>query len=142
MSAAIVWLIIAGVFCIAEGLTVALVSIWMAIAAAVTSIVAFVGGNILTQILVFLFLSALLILATIPLAKRFQTKKVERTNADRVVDAEAVVIEQIDAIDNRGKIKVMGQIWSASGLHQSTIDVGEKVIVRSIEGVRAIVEKM
>lgn len=142
MNAAVIWLIVAGVFCIIEAMTVSLVSIWMAIAAAVTAVVACIGGNILTQIIFFLLLSVLLILATIPLAKRLHNRKMERTNADRVVDAEAVVIERIDAIDNKGKIKVLGQIWSASGLHHTSIDVGEKVIVRAIEGVRAIVEKI
>ncbi len=138
---AIVWLIAAAIFCIIEGMTVSLVSIWMAVAAGVTTVVAVFGGSILTQILVFLILSALLMIVTIPLSKRFREKKREKTNADRVIDVEAVVIEQIDPIENKGKIKVLGQIWSASGLHHETIDVGEKVIIRAIEGVRVIVEK-
>ena len=140
-GAAIVWLIAVAIFCIIEGMTVALVSIWMAVASFVAAIVAMVGGSILIQILTFLLVSALLMIATVPLSKQFRKKQREKTNADRVIGADAVVIERIDPIDNKGKIKVMGQIWSAADLHQATVDVGEKVTVRSIEGVRAVVEK-
>lgn len=139
---AVVWLIIAAVFCIVESMTVALVSIWMAISAFLTAIIAFWGGNAYVQIISFLLLSAILIVATIPLSKRVLNNKKEKTNADRVIDATAVVIEQIDSIENKGKIKVMGQIWSASSLQCETIPVGQKVIIRSIEGVRAMVDKI
>lgn len=142
MSATVIWVIVAGLFCVIEGMTVALVSVWMAIAAAITAIIAGFGANLLTQILSFLLLSVILILITIPLSRKFNRRKLEKTNADRVIDAEAVVIERIDSIDNKGKIKVLGQVWSASGVNHTSIDVGEKVIVRSIRGVRAIVEKV
>lgn len=142
MNTTVIWVILAGLFCVIEGMTVALVSVWMAIAAVITAVIAYFGGSILVQILSFLLLSAILILATIPLSKKFYNKKMEKTNADRVIDAEAVVIERIDSIDNRGKIKVLGQIWSASCKNSVTIDIGEKVVIRSIEGVRAIVEKL
>ena len=142
MSATVIWVIVAGLFCVIEGMTVALVSVWMAIAAAITAIIAGFGANLLTQILSFLLLSVILILITIPLSRKFNRRKLEKTNADRVIDAEAVVIERIDSIDNKGKIKVLGQVWSASGVNHTSIDVGEKVVVRSIRGVRAIVEKV
>ncbi len=142
VSWAVIWLIIAAVFCIIESMTVALVSIWMAIAAFVTAVIAAFGFNITIQIIVFLSVSVVLIVSTIPLSKRVLKNKKEKTNADRILGAEAVVIETIDSIDNKGKIKVMGQIWSASSSKCETIQVGRKVVVRSISGVRAVVDEI
>ncbi len=141
-GAFIVWLIAAVVFGIIEGLTVSLVSVWMAVASVCSAVVAAFGGSILFQVIVFLLISTVLLLITIPLSKRFHEKKLVKTNADRLLGAEAVVIERIDPIENKGKIKVMGQIWSAVDAHQGILEIGEKVVVQSIEGAHAIVEKI
>ncbi|MBO5364887.1 MAG: NfeD family protein [Clostridia bacterium] len=141
-GAAIVWFIAAVIFGLIEGLTVSLVSIWMAVASVCAAIAAALGGNILVQVLVFLLVSIILLIATVPLSKRFHEKKLVKTNADRLIGVEAVVVERVDPIDNKGKIKVMGQIWSATDANYGTLEIGEKVVVQSIEGVHAIVEKL
>ncbi len=141
-GAVIVWFIAAVVFGVVEAMTVALVSIWMAFGAIGAAITAALGGSLLIQILVFLFISMILLILTVPLSKRFHEKKLVKTNADRLIGTEAVVLETIDSIDNKGKIKVMGQIWSAVDENHRTLEIGEKVVVQSIEGVHAIVKKI
>lgn len=139
-GAVIVWLGAAVVLGIVEGLTVALVSVWMAAGAVCAAVVAALGGSILLQILVFLVVSALLLVVTIPLTKKFRQHKSVSTNADRLIGAEGVVIRKLDPIENKGQIKALGQIWSASTMDQSEIEIGEKVVVQAIEGVHAIVK--
>ncbi len=141
-DAVMIWLIAAVIFGVIEGLTVALVSVWMAVASVASAIAAAFGGSILAQILVFLIVSVILLVATVPISKRFHQNKLVKTNTDRLIGAVGVVVEQIDSVDNKGKIKVMGQIWSATHLHHSILEIGEKVVVQSIEGVHAIVEKL
>ena len=137
----VIWLIVAVVLGIVEGLTVSLISIWMAIGAVVASVIAAFGGSVLAQILAFLIVSAILLVLTIPFSKRFRKNNVSSTNADRLLGAEGIVIVKIEPIENSGQIKVMGQVWSAASKDHSAIEIGEKVTVVSIEGVKAIVEK-
>ncbi len=137
----IVWLIIAVTLGIVEGLTVSLISIWMAIGAVVAAVIAAFDGSILAQILTFLIVSAILLVLTIPFSKRFRKNNITNTNADRLLGAEGIVIVKIDPIENIGQIKVMGQVWSALSKDHSVIEIGERVKIVSIEGVKTIVEK-
>lgn len=141
-GAVIVWLATAVVLGVIEGVTISLVSIWMALAAVVSAITAALGGSIMTQMLVFVAVSAVLLVLTAPLSRKFRNQKKTSTNADRLLEQEGVVLRRIDPIENKGQIKVMGQVWSASGQNGETIDDGEKVKVVSIEGVHAIVKKL
>lgn len=140
--AAGVWLITAVVLGIIESMTVALVSIWMAIGAFAAAVAAFMGFNAAVQFLVFSIVSALMLILTAPLSKKFRQSKKVSTNADRLIGQEGVVLKNIDPIENKGQIKVMGQIWSAEGIGGAEIGIGEKVTVKAIEGVHVIVEKI
>ncbi|MEE1012959.1 MAG: NfeD family protein [Clostridia bacterium] len=140
-GAVIVWLLAAVVFGVAESATVVLVSIWMAVGAVAAAIAAAFGQNLMVQILIFLVVSAILLVLTAPLSRKFRSKKMESTNADRLIGQEGVVLVSIDAIENKGQVKVLGQIWSVSAADGVAIAQGEKVIVESIEGVRVIVKK-
>ena len=140
-GAVIVWLLAAVVFGVVESATVVLVSIWMAVGAVAAAIAAAFGQNLMVQILIFLVVSAILLVLTAPLSRKFRSKKMESTNADRLIGQDGVVLVSIDAIENKGQVKVLGQIWSASAADGVAIAQGEKVIVESIEGVRVIVKK-
>jgi carbon starvation protein CstA len=63
----------------------------------------------------------------------------EHTNADRVLGKEGIVIKTIDPLAGVGQVKVIGQVWSAKA--DTVIDEGTLVTVRSMEGVKLIVEK-
>ena len=139
---AAVWLITAVVLGIIESITVALVSIWMAIGAFAAAVFAFFGFNTAVQVLVFAAVSALMLILTAPLSKRFRQSKKVSTNADRLIGQEGVVLRRVDPIENKGQIKVMGQIWSAEGADGTELDIGEKVIVKAIEGVHVIVDRI
>lgn len=139
---AAVWLITAVVLGIIESITVALVSIWMAIGAFAAAVFAFFGFSTAVQVLVFAAVSALMLILTAPLSKRFRQSKKVSTNADRLIGQEGVVLRRVDPIENKGQIKVMGQIWSAEGADGTELDIGEKVIVKAIEGVHVIVDRI
>lgn len=139
---AAVWLITAVVLGIIESITVALVSIWMAIGVFAAAVFAFFGFSTAVQVLVFAAVSALMLILTAPLSKRFRQSKKVSTNADRLIGQEGVVLRRVDPIENKGQIKVMGQIWSAEGADGTELDIGEKVIVKAIEGVHVIVDRI
>ena len=138
-GAVLVWLVAAVVLGVIEGMTVALVSIWMAVGAVGAAVTAAFGGSVLMQILVFLILSALLLVCTIPLSSKFRKQKTVRTNADRLIGAEGVVLSRIDAIENKGQIKALGQVWSAASANQEEFEIGDRVVDKALDGLHAIV---
>ena len=141
-GAVIVWLITAVILGIIESATVALVSIWMAVGAFAAAVAAAFDGSIMVQMLVFVLVSAILLILTAPLSKKFRNKKQTSTNADRLLGQEGIVIKKIDDIENKGQIKAMGQIWSACSSDGKVIEIGERVIVEEIKGVHASVRKI
>ena len=133
------WIIAAVVFAVIELMTSPLISIWFCGGALVAAFASVFTDSIWITATVFVVVSALLLAFTRPLVKRKITPKIQPTNADRIIGKEAVVIEQIDSVENRGQIKVEGQVWSAKS--NGVIKEGERVTVASIEGVKAVVTK-
>ena len=136
-----VWLAATIIFGIIEAATVALITIWLAVGALAAGIAAAVGAPLIVQLVIFVAVSGVLLFFTRPLARKLGVKKHQPTNADRVVGADALVINEIDPIENAGQVKVLGQVWSARDIDSGTIPEGEYVEVLRIEGVRLIVQK-
>ena len=73
-----------------------------------------------------------------PKLESLRRANVQRTNADRLIGMEGVVIVPVDPVEGKGQVKVEGQVWSAKS--ESSIKEGTKVKIRSIEGVKLLVE--
>lgn len=136
------WIILAIVLLIAECLTTQLISVWLGASAAVTAIlVALIPSlGIPYQVLIFVLLSAALLLATRPLVKKFLgQKKGNETNLDRLIGQEAVVVEDINNTIGVGRVKIQGNSWSARSADGSEIPANTTVVFERIEGNKAIV---
>ncbi len=138
---AVFWIILAIALGIIESLTVNLVTIWFAIGATLAFITAIFTDLLSVQICVFAVTSLIALILTRPLAKKLLKDKEVATNADRFIGENAIVIEEIDTIKGSGKIKALGQVWSAKPLGGNRIECGEMVTINKIEGVRAVVSK-
>ena len=138
---AICWIAISVILGVVEALTATLTTIWMAVAALITAGLSALGASPLVQLFAFTVISAVLVLATRPLAKRFLDGKTVATNADRIINKKGVVVKPIIPENDMGQIKVMGQLWSAKANGKEPIAEGAEVVVLGIEGVCAIVEK-
>ncbi len=136
----IMWLVLLIVFAVSEAITVGLTSIWFAAGALVALIAALLGGPLWVQITLFLAVSLLCLGAVRPLAKQHLNDKVEPTNADRVIGAEAQVTEDIDNIHGKGAVVIRGMTWSARSQDGGLISAGTMVKVLRIEGVKVFVE--
>ena len=131
------WLIAAVVFGIVELITAPLICVWFCGGALVAALVGYFTNSMWISTAIFVLVSALLLAFTRPLVKNKIAPKVQPTNADRIIGKEAVVILGIDPVENKGQIKVDGQVWCAKS--DRAIDEGERVTVSSIEGVKAVV---
>lgn len=137
----IVWILLFVILLIAEGLTAQLVSIWGAIGALCACIVSLFGAPLWLQVLVFLVVTALTVIATRPLVRKFVTAKAQSTNFDRILGQTGVVREKINNIDGEGCVFIDGKEWTARSSDGSIIEPDEKVVIDKIEGVKVFVSK-
>lgn len=140
--APLLWLLLAVVLGIFEAVTVDLVAIWFAAGAFVAVIPALLGAAVWIQVVVFLTVSILTLAFTRPAAAHLLKVRKTNTNADRVIGMMGVVTEDIDNISETGRILVNGLSWAARSDDGSPVSKGESVLVKEIEGVKLIVERV
>lgn len=134
----IIWFIVFTVLLIIELATVNLVTIWFAIGAVASIITTFFTFSVWIQMIVFVIVSLLALLATKPLMKRFKHFDVVPTNSDRVIGKVGEVTKSIEK-NQYGEVKVYGNTWTATS--DKPIREGTRVKVLSIDGVKLVVEK-
>lgn len=88
------WLILLACFLVVEAITVGLTTIWFAGGALVAAIASGLGAGILTQWVLFLVISLVLLIFTRPLAVRYMNKGVPKTNVNSLIGERAVVIRK------------------------------------------------
>lgn len=134
------WLIAAGIFFVGEMFTAGFLIFWLGIAALITMVVSFFVSNLIVQMTVFIIASVVLIFATKPFVKKFVHVKETKTNAFSIIGKRALVIKNIDSVNENGQIKVNGETWTAIGENNDKIEKGTEVEVVSINGVKAVVK--
>ena len=140
------WLGAIVLFGVAEVVTEGMVSIWFvagSLAALFTSMSGWALGGLspeATQVLVFAVVSALALVITRPLVRRFMTRPHIPTNADRVLGMVAKVTEAVDNEQASGAVYVDDKTWTARSADGSVIPTGTQVKVQKIEGVKLLVQ--
>ena len=137
----IVWLVIAILCLVIEGITVELLSIWFSASALITMILALIGVPLEWQLFIFAILSVLLIIFTRPILNKYLKRNESKTNVDALVGEIGTITKEI-LPDDRGEIKVKGQYWLAISSENDKIELDSKVSVVAIEGAKLIVKKI
>jgi len=137
-----VWLGLSLVLAVVEISTTQLVSIWFVIGAAATAVCSatFLKGNIVLQILVFVLISAIMLVLTRPLVKKLRKNEIVNTNSDRNIGKTGVVLVDIDPETGKGLVRIGNEKWSAKSKDNLRIKEGSNIRVLAIEGVKLIVE--
>ncbi len=135
------WIIFLIGMLILEASTTNLVSIWFAVGALGALILKVFGASFVWQIAGFIIVSAVSIIIARPFIKKHHNRKTVPTNADMLIGLSGTVTDEINEEKFAGKVNVSGKEWSAVSEDKSQIDVGEKVKVKSISGVKLVVEK-
>jgi membrane protein implicated in regulation of membrane protease activity len=136
------WLIFALVLIICEVLTS---SVFFFVCIAIGSIFAgfiayYFASMLWLQISVFILISILSLYTVRPIFKRMISKtKTTKSNIDALIEAEAVVREEITSI-KAGSVKIFGEVWRAKS--DTDIKIGEIVKIKSVEGTSLIVKKI
>ena len=136
-----VWIVLLLLFLAVEAATVQLVSAWFALGALGALIANLCGCTPVWQLILFLGISAVCLLATRPVVKKLTATKLQRTNADRCIGQIGIVLEPVDNVQATGQVKVGGSVWSAQSADAAIIDAGKQVTVEKITGVKLIVRE-
>ncbi|CCV64358.1 Nodulation efficiency family protein, NfeD [Alteracholeplasma palmae J233] len=134
-----VWL---GIFVLSvtfEFVSLELVSIWFAIAAIPSLILAMVNIPLHYQLIVFFIISCVLIFLTRPVVLKYFKRNEVKTNVDAYIGKVAVVTKTITP-NNSGLVKFEHLIWTAI----SDAEIKEDALVKilAVEGVKLIVEEI
>ena len=142
MNYTIMWLVLLVLFIAIEIVTMGLTTIWFAGGALVATVTAVLGGPIYLQIILFLVVSFLLLFFTRPIAVKYFNKDRVKTNVESMVGRQAIVTSEIDNLQGIGQATVAGQEWTARSTQEEVkIPVGAVVTVKSVSGVKLIVEE-
>lgn len=108
------WLIISGIFFVAEIITTGFLVFWFGVGAIFAMIVSLFCQNLFIQALVFIIVSVILMIFTRPLVNKIiSIRDTMPTNVYNIINKEAYVMEDITNNDYTGKVKINGELWSA-----------------------------
>jgi len=135
-----IWAALIVIFVVGEIVMTNLICIWFAGGAFVAMLLDLFHVSMLTQIIVFLIVSLVLLLATRPLAKKKLDYKKQKTNLDAIVGKEAIVTEEIRD-QEAGAVKIEGKVWTAKSESGDILTPGDTVIIDEIRGVTLFVTR-
>ena len=138
--AASLWMVLMVILLIVEGVCpFHLVSIWFAVGALVAGIAALLHAAFWLQVTLFFVVSCGLLLAMLPLVKKFIKPNIVKTNVDSVIGTQGYVTETVNNLTAEGQVKLGGMYWTARSTGNTPIEAGTLVQVDRIEGVKVFV---
>ena len=136
-----VWLAVIIATIVVEAFTMEIISIWFTVGAIPSFILA--GFDVLgweLQLVIFIVLSAVLILSLRKITKNFLLKNSNaKTNLASIIGTRVRMIEMTD-FDSVGTVKINGVTWSAVGEKGETIESGAVVEIVKIAGNKLFVK--
>ena len=135
----IFWFALLIAFVVAEAVTVNMVSAWFAVGSLASLITALLGGKLWLQVLIFLVVSAAALALLRPIARKYFTPKITRTNVDAMAGKTCLCVTAIDNLAGAGQVKIGDVEWSARSTTGEAIPAGEQVRIDRVEGVKVYV---
>ena len=133
------WFALLVVFIWAEAATVNMVSAWFAIGSLASLITALLGGKMWLQVVIFLAVSGVMLALLRPVAKKYFTPKLTRTNVDALAGKTCLCVTAIDNLEGVGQVKIGDVEWSARSATGEPIPAGTEVRIDRVEGVKVYV---
>ena len=137
--AAILWLVLLVVFLIVEASTVTLVSLWFAAGSLIALFASLLDAGLWLQVLLFLAVSTLCLIALRPLVRKVIRPKLTATNVDSIIGSTGLVTASVDNVSAAGQVKLGAMVWTARSSSGVPIPEGTLIRVDRIEGVKVFV---
>ena len=138
-KAGLIWLGIFAFMIVAELTSVGLTAIWFAGGAVVASVAGFLGASVVWQIIIFMVVSLVLLIALRPLARKKMLKHLTPANVDRLLGEIYPAITKIGPGHETGQLKIGDVEWRAISEDGSEIPEGTVVMIRRLEGTKLVV---
>jgi len=136
------WLISAVVLILLELIFSGFVLLCFGFAALVTSIFSLLGTGLELQILSFTVATVISFVTIRPFFLKHMKPKegVVETNVYALLGSEARVIEEVNADNSLGRVKIRGEEWGALSKDSTVIPVGSRVKIVAISGNKVTVQ--
>ncbi|HSQ33885.1 MAG TPA: NfeD family protein [Peptostreptococcaceae bacterium] len=140
LSSWLFWAILGCILLIIEMFTASFITLFFTIPAFITAMIAFFVKDLSIQIFIFALLGLISIVFGRPiLQKHFKVNKtIKHSNIYAIIEKKGIVTKTITA-DDYGQVRVSGEVWTAKSELGNTIEVGSKVIIKKVEGVKVSV---
>ncbi len=137
----IVWIAIGVIFLVIEVLTTALVSIWFVAAAVITCFVSLFIDSLVWQVAIFVILSAVFMVICRKIYNKYIKKPIDEVDQnEKLLGKTATVTEDTNGIT--GRILVGDIYWNAVTEDGNTIQKGETVIIKGVQGTTLVINKL
>lgn len=134
-----IWLIVLIVMLVLEFMTADFLTVWFAISAVPTVVIAAIWPQLVwIQVLFFFLFGFLLMIIVRKYVIKYIKKNIVSTNVDSFIGKTALVIKDINPVE-RGLVEFENDTWTA--VSKETIEIGEHVKILAIEGNKLIVTK-
>ncbi len=141
MSYGTFWVIVATLALVIEIITLGLSTIWFTGGGIVAAIIGYLGGPLWLQVLVFILVSTVLLLAVRPLAKSKLAIGTEKTNIDTLIGRTEKILTTVDNGAGTGMLRLGDVEWRAVSVDGSVIPEGTLVVIDHIEGTKLFVRR-
>ncbi len=134
------WLAFFVIALVVEVITADMISIWFALAAIPSFIIALVfEESLVWQIVSFILISGVLLFLTRPVVKKYLKTNEIKTNVNAMVGVKVQVTKVITP-ESVGRVVFRSLDWAA--ISKETINIGEYARVLDVDGNKLIVEKI
>lgn len=133
------WFALLVVFIWAEAATVNMVSAWFAIGSLAALVGSLLGAKLWLQVVLFLVVSGVMLALLRPIAKKYFTPRITKTNVDALAGKTCLCVTAIDNLNGVGQVKIGDVEWSARSTTGEPISAGEQVRIDQVEGVKVYV---
>jgi len=144
MNAEQIWLSVAIVMFILEVITPGFVLANFGVAAIVAAVAAWMGFDLVVQLIVFSVTCLVSFALLRPILRRTVLRSAERipTGVDALVGREAIVSEAINGGLHQGRVQIDGDSWRAIAVDRNAIGLGAHVQVQSVDSTTLIVKQV
>lgn len=133
------WFVLLVLFIVVEAVTVNMVSAWFTIGSLAALVGSLLGAKLWLQVVLFLAVSGISLALLRPLARRYFTPRITRTNVDALAGKTCLCIGDINNLTGTGQVRIGDVEWSARSSTGEPIPTGTQVRIDRVEGVKVYV---
>lgn len=143
MLATYIWMSVGLLCLIIEIFTADFLFATIGISCFIAGLPAYLGADIVVQVVVFAISSVIMFVSVRPFAKKLIQGKnhAKELGLNTLVNKKGIVAEEIVNSEDRGQVKIDGDLWKAYSENGENIEKGAQVIVKRSESITVFVER-